>query len=137
MQKTTQTPTMIPYLTVRHAQDALRFYQDAFGFAWINASEADAEGNIEHVEMQYRDVLIMFAPEGAFGNQAKAPVTLGITMPLTLYLYCDDVDALYQRTLQAGARSLMEPQDSSWGDRFFKVADPDGFEWMFAQSLKK
>jgi len=36
-------------------------------------------------------------------------------MPAALYLYVDDVDATYQRALQAGATSEMEPTNQFWG----------------------
>src|SRR5438046_4361056 len=37
-------------------------------------------------------------------------------MPAFLYLYVDDIDATYQRALEAGAVSLEEPQDLPYGD---------------------
>ena len=135
--KNCTSPALIPYLTVRNARDAIRFYQDAFDFIFENPKEVDQAGAIEHVEMRYRDLLIMFSPEGAFGGTTKAPATLGIECPLTLYLYCDSVDTIYQKAMQAGARSSMEPQDAFWGDRVCKLTDPDGFEWMFASRLEQ
>ncbi len=127
--------TVIPYLTVRNAKNAIAFYEKAFGFKWLNSSEVDANGDIQHVEMQYKDLYIMFAPEGAFGGTTKAPITLGIECPMNLYLYCDDVDAMYQQGINAGAKSLMEPNDAFWGDRVCQLGDPDGFMWMFAKRL--
>lgn len=130
-------PTMIPYLTVKNARKAIGFYEDAFGFKLLNVSEVDRSEEVSHVEMQYKDVLIMFAPEGVFGCTTKAPVTLGAEPPMNLYLYCDDVDTLYKNALKAGAVSLMEPNDAFWGDRVCQLKDPDGFMWMFAKTLKK
>jgi uncharacterized glyoxalase superfamily protein PhnB len=73
----------------------------------------------------------MFCPEGAFGIPKKAPVTLGIIVPLSMYVCCEDTDALYQKAMATGAKSVMEPHDSFWGDRFCSVTDPDGYEWGF------
>jgi uncharacterized glyoxalase superfamily protein PhnB len=53
-------------------------------------------------------------------------------MPAFLYLYVDDVDATYQRALEAGAMPLEEPQDVPYGDRRGMVKDPCGNIWQIA-----
>ena len=53
-------------------------------------------------------------------------------MPAFLYLYVDDVDATYQRALNAGAVSLEEPEDLPYGDRRGMVKDPCGNIWQIA-----
>ena len=53
-------------------------------------------------------------------------------MPAFLYLYVDDVDATYQRALEAGAVSLEEPADMPYGDRRGMVRDPCGNDWQIA-----
>jgi uncharacterized glyoxalase superfamily protein PhnB len=53
-------------------------------------------------------------------------------MPAFLYLYVDDIDATYQRALDAGAVSLEEPQDLPYGDRRGMVEDPFGNIWQIA-----
>lgn len=52
--------------------------------------------------------------------------------PTFLYLYVDDVDATYQRALEAGAVSLEEPADMPYGDRRGMVRDPCGNDWQIA-----
>ena len=37
-----------------------------------------------------------------------------------------DVDATYQRVVDAGHRSHLEPFDAAWGQRYASVIDPDG-----------
>ncbi len=49
-----------------------------------------------------------------------------------LYLYVDDVDATYQRALEAGAVSMEEPNDVPYGDRRAMVKDPCGNDWQIA-----
>ena len=53
-------------------------------------------------------------------------------MPAFLYLYVDDVDAVYQRALKARAVSLEEPWDTPYGDRRGMVKDPCGNIWQIA-----
>ena len=110
------------------------FYRAALGFAVRDSVEDD--GAIMHVEMTYHDQLIvMFAPEGAFGSTARTPKSAEAVAPQSFYLYVDDVDAVYARALEAGAKSLSEPQDQFWGDRFAQVEDLDGYRWALARHL--
>jgi PhnB protein len=53
-------------------------------------------------------------------------------MPAFLYLYVDDIDATYQRALEAGAVSLEAPQDLPYGDRRGMIEDPCGNVWQIA-----
>lgn len=48
-------------------------------------------------------------------------------------LWVDDVDAMHRRCLDAGLLPLTEPEDASWGERFFHIRDPDGHELSFAR----
>jgi uncharacterized glyoxalase superfamily protein PhnB len=127
-------PWLTPYLTVRDARAAIAFFEAAFGFAVRDSMEDD--GAVMHVEMTYHDQLIvMFAPEGAFGSTARTPKSSNAIAPQSFYLYVDNVDAVYARALDAGAKSLSEPQDQFWGDRFAQVEDLDGYRWALARHL--
>ncbi|CAG9216088.1 transposase [Paraburkholderia tropica] len=127
-------PWLTPYMTVRDARAAIAFFEAAFGFAVRDSVEDD--GAVMHVEMTYHDQLIvMFAPEGAFGSTARTPKSSSAIAPQSFYLYVDDVDAVYARALAAGAKSLSEPQDQFWGDRFAQVEDLDGYRWALARHL--
>jgi uncharacterized glyoxalase superfamily protein PhnB len=57
-------------------------------------------------------------------------------MPAALHLYVDDSDSTYQRALQAGAASLMEPADQVHGDRMAGVRDPFGNVWWIATHVE-
>ena len=127
-------PWLTPYLTVRDARATMTFYEAAFGFVVRDCVEDD--GAVMHVEMTYHDQLIvMFAPEGAFGSTARTPKSAGAIAPQSFYLYVDDVDTVYAHALEAGAKSLSEPQDQFWGDRFAQVEGLDGYRWALARHL--
>ena len=53
-------------------------------------------------------------------------------MPTMLYVYVEDVDAVYKRALQAGAKPVRELKDEFYGDRAGGVADPVGNQWWIA-----
>ena len=129
-------PELFPYLTVKDADKSIEFYEKAFGFTLSSQPAKDDHGRTQHAEMKFgKDVSIMFAPEGAWGSPRKTPNALGVIPSLSLYIYCQDVDALHAKAAANGAKSLMEPNDGFWGDRFCTLVDPDGHEWMFATNI--
>ena len=128
-------PWLTPYLAVRKARETIDFFKAAFGFELRDM--LDEDGAIMHVEMVYRgQLIVMFAPEGAFGSTARTPKSAGATAPQSFYLYVDDVDATWQRALDAGAKSLTAPQNQFWGDRFAQIEDLDGYRWALARRLE-
>jgi PhnB protein len=56
-------------------------------------------------------------------------------MPMMVYLYVPNVDELYAQALRAGAKSLSEPKDQSYGDRSAGVQDEWGNMWYMATPL--
>ena len=129
-------PCIIPYLVVKDADVMLDFYKRAFGFQPGDAVKGD-DGKTCHAEMRYKDMMLMFAPEGAYGSQTKSPATLGIQSPTTQFVYCEDVDALCKRAEGAGAQVAMQPADMFWGDRMCSLVDPSGHIWNFATHLEE
>jgi uncharacterized glyoxalase superfamily protein PhnB len=73
-------PWLTPYLTVRDARTSIAFFEAALGFRVRDSVHDD--GAVMHVEMTYQDQLIvMFAPEGAFGSTARTPKSAAMTAP--------------------------------------------------------
>ena len=123
------------YLTVKSAEETLEFYKRAFGFERGNTMPGP-DGKIQHAEMKHKgQVVVMFGPEGALGGTGKAPVSSGTEASFNLYVYVDDPDALYTRATQAGATSLVAPQDMFWGDRMAQVQDVNGYKWNIARNV--
>jgi PhnB protein len=129
------SPWMMPYLTVKDADATLDFYQRAFGFEKCFAMPGP-DGRTGHVEMRFREAKIMFSPESAMAEcPGRAPATSGVASPIGLYVYCEDVDALFARAVAAGAKAVHPPQDMFWGDRMCHLTDPDGHAWSFATNV--
>ena len=123
-----------PYLTVRDIPAAMNFYEKAFGFKRSNTMP-DPDGTFQHAEMTYPDITIMFGLEDAFGGPCRAPASSGAESPITLYVYCPDVEATCAQARRAGATVLSEPSDAFWGDRYCQVKDPNGYVWSFATNV--
>jgi PhnB protein len=58
-------------------------------------------------------------------------------MPATLYVYVEDVDAVYKRGLQAGATSVSEPKNQFYGDRSAAIRDSLGNVWGIATHVEE
>jgi len=54
-----------------------------------------------------------------------------------VFLYTEDVDALVERAVQAGARVDMPLSNMFWGDRFGKFTDPFGHQWGVATHVEE
>jgi uncharacterized glyoxalase superfamily protein PhnB len=114
--------TVTPYLVVSGVTTLLEFLTQAFDAQEILSPLLRSDGRVGHAEVKIGDsILMMGEPMGD-----RPP------MPGSLYLYVQDVDAVYQRSLQAGATSLMEPADQFYGDRSAGVQDPVGNQWWIA-----
>lgn len=115
-----------PYLAIKGADAAIKFYQQVFGAKEIGRL-LGPDGAIAHAELQIGDSKIMLAEESLeWGN--KSPTTLGDT-PVTITLYVDDVDATFKRALDAGAREIMPVKDEFYGLRVGVFYDPFGHKW--------
>jgi PhnB protein len=119
----------VPYLSVKNAASAIKFYKNAFGAKEVMRL-LQPDGRIGHAELKIGDALIMIADEfpeyGVFG-----PETLGGS-PVSLHLYVQDVDAFTSQAIVAGARMLQHPVDEFYGDRAARFADPFGHIWKIA-----
>ena len=110
--------TITPYIAVREAQQVIDFVTSTFGAEGTIMGMGSAGGI--HAEYQIGDSMVMI------GGGAEAKIT---PMPASLHVYVTDVDAAYERALQAGAISLMAPGDRVYGDRDASVQDVAGNHW--------
>jgi PhnB protein len=122
-----------PYLMLRNCAEALEFYQKAFG-AKEKFRMARPDGGIAHAEIQIGDSTVMMADEAPEMDAFSVQHFGG--SPVSLLIYTQDCDALYQQALAAGAKSAREPRDEFYGDRMSGVHDPFGYKWWIATHIK-
>jgi PhnB protein len=119
----------IPYLCVKNGSDAIDFYRRAFGAIEKYRME-DPSGKIGHAEMRIGDAVILLADEypemGALG-----PQSIGGS-PVAIQLYVEDVDAVAERAMAAGAKVLRPVEDQFYGDRAGQFEDPFGHKWWLS-----
>lgn len=125
---------VFPYLMVRDAKAAIRFYEEAFGATEIFRL-AEPSGRIGHVELQLGPLVLMLADEfpeyGLRGPQGDAGTGC------TLHLHVEDCDAMGARAVAAGARMVFPPTDQFHGERSCRVRDPFGHDWLIGHSIEK
>ncbi len=124
--------TVTPHLVIKGAKEALDFYQRALGAELEGSFESPDGQSVMHAEIKIGDSIVMIADE--FPG-TTSPGTLGGTT-VTLHLYVEDTDALFQRAVDAGCTAEMPPMDAFWGDRYATVLDPFGHRWSIATHLR-
>jgi PhnB protein len=121
--------TATPYLICTGAAQAIDFYVKAFGAVEIMRMPVPG-GKIGHAEIKIGDSPIMLADEHPEMG-AKSPTTLG-GAGASILLYVEDVDAVFQRALAAGATQVRPVTDMFYGDRSGTLKDPFGHQWGIA-----
>lgn len=126
-------PTVSAYLSIDGASDAIDFYRQVLG-ATERMRMGDPTGRIGHAELAIGDSVVMLAdehPEIGF----VGPKKIGGT-PVTLSVYVEDVDATFERALEAGAKELRAIADQFYGDRSGQFEDPFGHRWIVATHIE-
>jgi PhnB protein len=109
--------TVTPRIVARDAAALVEFLKKAF----------DARGDVRDdapAEIEIGDSRILISDAGPRD-----------VMPAFLYVYVENADLTYQRALAAGAQSLEEPRDLSYGDRRGMVKDRWGNVWQIATRI--
>jgi uncharacterized glyoxalase superfamily protein PhnB len=128
-------PAMSPYLTVRDANQAIKFYQTAFGAKELFRLADPVSGKIGHAEIMLNGSHFMLADENLdWGN--KSPQTLDGTA-VKLCLMVENTDASVARASAAGATVEMPPTDMFYGFRCASLRDPFGHKWMIQHEIDK
>lgn len=125
--------TITPHLVVRGVAEAIDFYTRAFGANELLRNLAPGGEAIMHSELLLGDSRFFVVDE--FPGMAFSPASLGGSS-VTLHLYVEDVDAVFERAVAAGATPLMAVQDCFWGDRYGMLSDPFGHRWSVASRIE-
>lgn len=117
--------TVTPYLIVDRAEDLIDFVKAAFNAVEIYRSPGSAGGIHCEVEIGTSRVMI--------GGSATMPIEKTHS---TMYLYVENVDALYEQAVKAGGTPMQPPKDQPYGDRNAHIKDPFGNSWYIASHFK-
>ncbi|TNF90191.1 MAG: VOC family protein [Gammaproteobacteria bacterium] len=121
-------------LTVVDVDAALAFYQAAFGAEILTRLGGADEMPALHATIKIGNSIIALnreAPERGI----YAPVSLGGSAS-QVHLYVDDVDASWERAVEAGAIAHTPIYDAYWGDRTGILLDGNGHLWSIASKIE-
>ena len=113
------------YMHPLRAEPVISFLKRAFGAREI-AKYASPDGVVHHAEIRVGSSMVEMGE--VHGKYA--------VMPTMFYLYVPDCDAVYRRALAAGATSISEPADQTYGDRSGGVKDAFGNQWYIATHIR-
>lgn len=114
--------SLAPYLIVADAQKTLNFLNAIFGSTPLRTHNGP-DGSIMHTEVRVDDTVVMI------GQTAQS-------VPAHVHIYVPDVDATFQRAVDAGGQVFQKPAVKDDPDRRCAVADPNGIVWWFATQVK-
>lgn len=123
-----------PSLVCTPCADAIDFYTHAFGAEETGPRMTGPDGSVGHAEIRIGDSVIMLADEWP-GGPTQSPTTLGGSTA-ALFIYTDDVDALWARAIAAGAEEVFPLETQFYGDRSGRVRDPFGHTWGLGQHVE-
>ena len=123
------------HLLVRGGRKAIDFYTRAFG-ATVLYESAMPDGNGIHAHLRIGMSMILITDERPPSTDGMilgiaAPESLGATTTILEY-DVEDVDASYQRAVDAGAKPMLPIHNAFYGDRTGWVMDPFGHVWAIS-----
>lgn len=125
------TPTMI----VQDAETAIEFYKKVFDAKSNRIFHGPDGKTISHAELEIGDSKLMLSEEIPM-MQAFSPKSIGGGTSVSLYIYVDNVDEVFNNAVSAGATVTMPLMDGFWGDRCGSIIDPFGHRWTLATHKK-
>ena len=121
-----------PYLIIDGADEAIDWYTRAFGAVEVTRMTGGA-GRIAHAEIRIGESSIFLADEHPHFEEILSPGHIGGTA-VYLDLETDDVAAVYERAIAAGATSIRTPTDPQQAIWSAKVRDPFGHIWLITRT---
>ena len=126
-------PRVTPYLYIDGAGAAIDFYGTVLG-ATERRGMGGPDGKVGHAELEIGDSIVMLADESP-DMGALGPKTIGGT-PVSISVYVEDVDAVFEQALKNGAKELRAVDDQFYGDRSGMFEDPFGHHWNVATHVE-
>ena len=124
--------SLTPYLAVSDGPKAIEFYQQVFGAEVISRQDMP-DGKVAHAELRIGNSMVQLSDEMP-DIGLRAPN--GEWVHSSLVHYAPDVDAVFQRAVDAGARPVEQVQTFVTGDRYGTLIDPFGHRWAILTKVE-
>jgi PhnB protein len=113
--------TVVPYLHPDKVRPYIDFLNRAFGAEELFVVEHN--GFVPHSAIRIGDAVL----EMGEGPSQR--------VPSAYFMYVDDVDAVYERAVAAGATGVRPPANQVYGHRDATLVDPFGYTWYPASLI--
>ena len=120
--------SITPSLTIDGAGEAIDFYKKAFGAEEVMRAPDPSGKKIWHAALRIGDSQIFL--NDAFPEMGARPSSSH------LWIYTEQVDALWKQATDAGCQIVMPIGDMFWGDRVGTVTDRWGNKWTLAKHIR-
>jgi PhnB protein len=119
--------TVTPWIITKDSAKLIEFLQQAFNAQEIPGSRmADEKGTIMHVEVKIGNAIVMLFDAGPDWGPT----------PAFIRLYVEDGDAVFKKSLDAGAEPVTDMTHLFFGDSVGRVRDPFGNVWWIQQRIE-
>ena len=125
--------TVTPHLVCAGAAKAIEFYKKAFNAVELG-KVPEPGGKLLHALIRIGDSPVMLVDEFP-DHHSLGPKSLKGS-PVTIHLYVQDVEAVFNQAVAAGATVTMPVADMLWGDRYGLLEDPFGHHWSIATHIR-
>jgi uncharacterized glyoxalase superfamily protein PhnB len=122
---TTVAGKVMPIIAVASVDATRDFYVETLGFTHM-MGVVGKDGQMDFCSVLLGEAQVMFTR----GRAAQA-APVGGTQAVEVYLEVADVDALHARLQKKGVKVTDPLTLQWWGDRTFKVQDPNGYVIWF------
>jgi PhnB protein len=126
------TRSVTPYLIVDGGHEAIDWYREVLGAEEVSRA-VGAAGRVAHAELRIGSSTIYLGDEHPHLEEIFAPPRIGGS-PVYLDLETDDVAAIFERAVTAGADAIRQPSDPSMPLQTAKIRDPFGHIWLITRS---
>jgi PhnB protein len=123
---------VIPMLICIDAASEIEFCRLAFDAEELSR-RSGKDGTVVHATLRVGTT--MFMVHGEYPHlESRAPKRDG-SSSVVIYIYVDNVDAVIDRAVQAGAMILLPAMNQVWGDRVGRIMDSAGHVWNVAAHI--
>ena len=125
--KSTTSPTIAPWLSVRDATRAIEYYRAAFGAVEVYRLAGD-DGAIEVAQLSIGGAVFWVQDDVAASPDGR------VAGSVRMILSVDDPDSVFERAVAAGA-TITAAMHEEYGWRTGRVTDPFGHDWEMSKRL--
>jgi uncharacterized glyoxalase superfamily protein PhnB len=125
-----------PRIVVSDGAAAIDFYRRAFAAEEVGERFTGPDGELIHAEVRIGNSIVAITEEAGDAGPARAPSSVGGVVTAIMSTYWENVDATWERALEAGAEVIYPIDDHFYGERGGRLRDPFGQQWMLSQRIE-